>query len=254
MPTLTPQREHREASPPFWKSESRVLKVSNRKIRPYVDLKRHESKQCQSFAPCAQHSRQTRALRLRPTPACCTPGATGARDGHAANLLGSLDLPQVPASPCRWKIVEALLLYLATLRAGFVFCRSTLPTKREMAYFIGNAEPPWCVRLKILAGSADCVQGGTQHVFTLNENRTGSLLRAPPPSRSARGGTQQADELAAIIYTAHHRPLQRAMLTHGNLSATPGAEKLLGLAQLGGGCDVLLHACRSFMCMPVCGD
>ena len=60
-----------------------------------------------------------------------------------ANLLGSLEIP--PGSRVAVhveKSVEALLLYLATLRAGFVYLPlNTAYQEAELDYFIGNAEP-----------------------------------------------------------------------------------------------------------------
>src|SRR5690606_21556856 len=60
-----------------------------------------------------------------------------------ANLLASLGLPagarvavQVDKSP------EALMLYLATLRAGFVYLPlNTAYRQAEIEYFLGDAEP-----------------------------------------------------------------------------------------------------------------
>ena len=60
-----------------------------------------------------------------------------------ANLLASLNLPagariaaQVEKSP------EALMLYLATIRAGFIYLPlNTAYRSDEMAYFIENASP-----------------------------------------------------------------------------------------------------------------
>ncbi len=60
-----------------------------------------------------------------------------------ANLLDSLALP--PASRVAVQVeksVEALVLYLATLRAGHVFLPlNTAYQSAEIEYFIGNAEP-----------------------------------------------------------------------------------------------------------------
>ena len=60
-----------------------------------------------------------------------------------ANLLDALALP--PASRIAVQVeksVEAMALYLATLRAGHVFLPlNTAYRSAEIAYFIGNAEP-----------------------------------------------------------------------------------------------------------------
>ena len=72
-----------------------------------------------------------------------------------ANLLADLDLP--PRSRVAVQVeksVEAMLLYLATLRAGHVFLPlNTAYQSAEVAYFIGNAEPAVVVcTAKTLAG------------------------------------------------------------------------------------------------------
>ena len=60
-----------------------------------------------------------------------------------ANLLKSLDLPKGSRVAVQVeKSVEAMMLYLATLRAGHVFLPlNTAYQSAEIEYFIGNAEP-----------------------------------------------------------------------------------------------------------------
>ena len=60
-----------------------------------------------------------------------------------ANLLVSLKLPAGSRIAVQVeKSVEAMLLYLATLRAGYVFLPlNTAYQSAEIEYFIGNAEP-----------------------------------------------------------------------------------------------------------------
>ena len=60
-----------------------------------------------------------------------------------ANLLDSLQLPAGARIAVQVeKSVEAMLLYLATLRAGFVFLPlNPAYQQAELEYFIGNAEP-----------------------------------------------------------------------------------------------------------------
>ena len=60
-----------------------------------------------------------------------------------ANLLDSLDLPPGARIAVQAeKSVESLLLYLAALRAGFVYLPLNMAYKSdEIAYFIGNAAP-----------------------------------------------------------------------------------------------------------------
>ena len=97
-----------------------------------------------------------------------------------ANLLDSLDLP--PASRVAVQVdksVEALMLYLAVLRAGHVY----LPLNNgyqagEIEYFIGNAEPAVVVCTPANFGwvSKIAFQAGTRNVFTLGDDRSGTLL------------------------------------------------------------------------------
>ncbi len=60
-----------------------------------------------------------------------------------ANMLASLDLPVGARIAVQVeKSVEAAMLYLATLRAGYVFLPlNTAYQSAEIEYFIGNAEP-----------------------------------------------------------------------------------------------------------------
>ena len=60
-----------------------------------------------------------------------------------ANLLASLNLPEGSRIAVQVeKSVEAMMLYLATLRAGHVFLPlNTAYQSAEIEYFVGNAEP-----------------------------------------------------------------------------------------------------------------
>ena len=140
-----------------------------------------------------------------------------------ANLLTSLDLPTGARIAVQVeKSVEAMLLYLATLRAGYVFLPlNTAYQSGEISYFIGNAEPSVVVCTPQNFGwvSKIAFTAGTRHVFTLGDDRSGSLLQ-----RAAHCSDQQvpvpkaADDLAAILYTSGTTGRSKgAMLTHGNL-------------------------------------
>ena len=140
-----------------------------------------------------------------------------------ANLLESLNLPAGARVAVQTeKSVEALMLYLAVLRAGFVYLPlNTAYQSSEIAYFIGNAEPSVVVCSGKNFGwvSKLAFQAGTQNVFTLNDDRTGSLLdRAATRSDRHTPAVKQADELAAILYTSGTTGRSKgAMLSHGNL-------------------------------------
>ena len=97
-----------------------------------------------------------------------------------ANLLLSLKLPEGSRIAVQVeKSVEAMLLYLATLRAGYVFLPlNTAYQSAEIEYFIGNAEPAVvvCSRKNFGWVSKIAFKAGSQNVFTLDDDRTGSLL------------------------------------------------------------------------------
>jgi malonyl-CoA/methylmalonyl-CoA synthetase len=166
-----------------------------------------------------------------------------------ANLLAALELPpQSRVAVQVDKSVEALMLYLAVLRAGHVFLPlNTAYQKTEIAYFIGNAEPALVVCPPRSFGwvSQLAFKAGTKHVFTLGDDRSGTLL-----ARAAQFGDQHrcvhrsADDLAAILYTSGTTGRSKgAMLTHGNLLSN--ARVLHGLWGWQD-TDVLIHALPIF--------
>lgn len=140
-----------------------------------------------------------------------------------ANLLTSLDLPEGSRVAVQVeKSVEAMLLYLATLRAGLVFLPlNTAYQKAEIEYFVADAEPAVVVCTSSNFGwvSKIAFRAGTHSVFTLNDDRTGTLLeRASHHSDVQLPVSRQADDLAAILYTSGTTGRSKgAMLTHGNL-------------------------------------
>ncbi|NBQ90356.1 MAG: malonyl-CoA synthase [Betaproteobacteria bacterium] len=166
-----------------------------------------------------------------------------------ANLLGFLDLPAQSRIAVQVdKSVENLILYLAVLRAGHVY----LPLNNayqaaEIEYFIDNAEPAvvvcspknfgWISKLAFLKG--------TRHVFTLGDDRTGTLLeRAAPHSDVHAVVPRSADDLAAILYTSGTTGRSKgAMLTHGNLLSNAQVLQRYWGWQAG---DVLVHALPIF--------
>ncbi len=140
-----------------------------------------------------------------------------------ANLLASLKLPAGSRIAVQVeKSVEALVLYLATLRAGHVFLPlNTAYQAGEIEYFIGNAEPAVVVCSQANFGwvSKIAFKAGTRHVFTLDDDRTGSLLqRAAHHSDVHTPATSAADDLGVIIYTSGTTGRSKgAMLSHGNM-------------------------------------
>ena len=170
-----------------------------------------------------------------------------------ANLLDSLGLPDGSRIAVQVdKSVEAMVLYLATLRAGFVFLPlNTAYQSAEIEYFIGNAEPAVVVCTGQNFGwvSKLAFKAGTQHVFTLNDDRTGSLLdRAAHCADQHPVAVRQADDLAAILYTSGTTGRSKgAMLTHGNLLSNARVLKdYWGWRSAEEGGDVLIHALPIF--------
>ncbi len=170
-----------------------------------------------------------------------------------ANLLASLNLPagarvaaQVEKSP------EALMLYLATVRAGFVYLPlNTAYRAAEISYFIENASPAVVVCAPGNFGwlTQIAFKSGVAHVFTLDEPRdgrnSGSLLsRAVHFPDTFETVPRNADDLAAILYTSGTTGRSKgAMLTHGNLASNI---KVLHDAWRWQPGDVLLHALPLF--------
>ena len=140
-----------------------------------------------------------------------------------ANLLASLDLPEGARVAVQTeKSVEALMLYLAVLRAGYVYLPlNTAHQAAEIEYFIGNAEPSVVVCTPKNFGwvSKIAFKAGTRNVFTLGDDRRGSLLERAAPMSDEHAVARRADgDLAAILYTSGTTGRSKgAMLTHGNL-------------------------------------
>ena len=170
-----------------------------------------------------------------------------------ANLLQSLALPRASRIAVQVdKSVEALMLYLAVLRAGHVYLPlNTAYQAGEIEYFVGNAEPAvvvcstrhfgWVSRIAFTAG--------TKHVYTLDDDRKGTLLdRAAWQSDVHEVAPRRADDLAAIVYTSGTTGRSKgAMLTHGNLlSNAQVLHEYWGWAAQPRGSDTLVHALPIF--------
>ena len=166
-----------------------------------------------------------------------------------ANLLASLALPAGARVAVQVeKSVEAAMLYLATLRAGYVFLPlNTAYQSAEIEYFIGNAEPAVVVCSSRNFGwvSKIAFKAGTAHVFTLDDDRSGSLLeRAALCSDRHAVAEVGTDDLAAILYTSGTTGRSKgAMLTHGNMLSNALVLKDYWGWRPG---DVLIHALPIF--------
>ncbi|MBL0151914.1 MAG: malonyl-CoA synthase [Ideonella sp.] len=166
-----------------------------------------------------------------------------------ANLLAGLKLPAGSRVAVQTeKSVEALMLYLAVLRAGYVYLPlNTAYQASEIEYFIGNAEPAVvvCSPKNFSWVSRIAFKAGTRNVFTLGDDRAGSLLeRAAHCSDQHAPAFAQDGDLAAILYTSGTTGRSKgAMLSHGNL-----AQNALVLKDYWGWKpgDVLIHALPIF--------
>lgn len=122
---------------------------------------------------------------------------------------------QVEKSP------EALMLYLACVRAGAVYLPlNTAYTLTELDYFLGDAEPRLVIcdpaakeKLQSIASQRSAV------VETLDPSGEGSLMDlARSQSETFADVARGPDDLAAILYTSGTTGRSKgAMLTHDNL-------------------------------------
>ena len=186
------------------------------------------------------------------TPLHYTWGDLERGSARIANLFADLALPAgahvlVHAD----KSVEAVMLYLATLRAGLVFVPlNPAYQASEVEYFIENAQPavvvcaprnfPWISRLAFARG--------TRLVLTLGDDRSGSLLeRAAQMGDAFETVAREADDVAAIIYTSGTTGRSKgAQLTHGNLFANADVLHAFWAWREGADRDVLIHALPIF--------
>ncbi len=173
-----------------------------------------------------------------------TYGDVDRASGRIANLLVALGLnPGDRVAVQVDKTPEALVLYLATIRAGMVF----LPLNpayqpQELAYFLGDAKPRLFVCRPQLREQAPelALRAGVKHVLELGDDGRGSLIKAamvyPDTFKTV---TRKGEDLAAVLYTSGTTGRSKgAMLSHRNLAAN--AEVLHAYWHFQRG-DVLLH-------------
>jgi malonyl-CoA/methylmalonyl-CoA synthetase len=162
-----------------------------------------------------------------------------------ANVLVSLGVvPGDRVAVQLEKSPEAILLYLACLRAGAVFLPlNTAYTPVEIAYFLGDAEPRVFVCDPATKDKLTSVaqQAGVSAIETLGIAGDGTLYeRMQAASTSFEDANCSVDDLAAILYTSGTTGRSKgAMLSHGNLASN--AQTLIkawGFSDK----DVLIHA------------
>jgi malonyl-CoA/methylmalonyl-CoA synthetase len=171
-----------------------------------------------------------------------------ARTGRVANALAVLGVkPGDRVAAQVEKSVEAIVLYLATARAGGVFLPlNTGYTPAEIEYFLGDAEPAVFVcdpsRYESLRPVA---AGAGAQVLTLDAEGEGGLAEAARrESEDFETVERSGDDLAALLYTSGTTGRSKgAMLTHGNLVSN--AEALRETWRYTAD-DVLIHALPIF--------
>jgi malonyl-CoA/methylmalonyl-CoA synthetase len=145
--------------------------------------------------------------------------------GRLANALKSVGVkPGDRVAAQVEKSAEALLVYLAALRAGAVYLPlNSAYTASEIRYFLGDAEPTLFICRPESAAEMQVVatEAGVPRVETLGSNGEGSLMeaaRAQPPA--FEDVERMRDDLAAILYTSGTTGRSKgAMLSHGNLAS-----------------------------------
>jgi malonyl-CoA/methylmalonyl-CoA synthetase len=149
--------------------------------------------------------------------------------GRLANVLVELGVkPGDRVAAQVEKSAEALMVYLASLRAGAVYLPlNTAYTPGEIRYFLGDAEPTLFVCRPELAEAMRSLAAevGVPRVETLGERRDGSLMeKAQAAAPEFADVPRSTDDLAAILYTSGTTGRSKgAMLSHGNLASNATA-------------------------------
>jgi len=171
-----------------------------------------------------------------------------ARSAQLANALVALGVePGDRVAVQVEKSAEAIMLYLATVRAGTVFLPlNTAYTVAELDYFFSDAEPRIVVVDPAKAEAIRPVAEKTgARLETLDAGGKGSLpALADAQAASFEDRPREPDELAAILYTSGTTGRSKgAMLSHANLISN--AEVLVDAWRFTSK-DVLIHALPIF--------
>jgi malonyl-CoA/methylmalonyl-CoA synthetase len=187
---------------------------------------------------------RTKAAIISPTGETISYADLIALSGRLANVLTARGVkPGNRVAVQTEKSVPALVLYLATVRAGAVYLPLNIAyTLTELEYFIGDAEPSLVVcDPSTQDGIEQLAAKVGASVQTLDAAGQGTLIAAASDCSEVFETVQRAgDDLAAILYTSGTTGRSKgAMLTHDNLvsNALTLIEAWRFTAE-----DVLIHA------------
>ena len=192
----------------------------------------------------AHFQRDSAACMILPDGRVWTYGDVERASARMANLIAALGLqPGDRVAAQVEKTPEALVLYLAAIRAGMVFLPLNPAYQRhELEYFLGDAKPGLFVCRPPMRALADelAAKAGVSHVLELDDAGRGSLIDAAAPhADDFVTVTREAADLAAILYTSGTTGRSKgAMLSHGNLAHNAKTLHAYWHFQPG---DVLLH-------------
>lgn len=158
-----------------------------------------------------------------------TYGYLDQRTAQFANALGTLGVKTGDRVAAHIdKSVEALMLYLGTVRAGAVFLPlNTAYTVPELRYFLSDSEPALAVCRPSETADLEQIAAdvGVPKVLNLGTDSDGTLLEAVHAASTEFEDVARAeDDLAAILYTSGTTGRSKgAMLTHRGLGSNADA-------------------------------